>query len=389
MLAVQASVRRLLLAGSALAPPRPAFYLRSSSFFETRRLYNHGAGTALSTSNQQVYTNPTYDAAFKWVLNFDNVRQAFFRSFIPGTNIQSSLWLDDSMNPVQHSQLLRKFLHDKSTSDIVKSLKSRSAYVVRDRADGNIYQDERATLFLHEMVTRFDSIKGSLPRPQYDGKMDFACLLSNGEYALVEMQVIPENHWDRRALAYVAAFYGNQLTKGGNWKDLRRVIGVNIVGGGIQNKIAWPETPNQFMRHYKFEDQLNGKGRFVDGIELFQYSIMNAPTVADQGMADWMTFLRNAHRMTEEDVLAQIKTPAVLEAFERAKISELPADVRAAYDAQNIEYDRYSQHTEEQIFNARMQVAEKMIQSGVTLNDIQAYTGLSSADIEGIIRKGC
>jgi uncharacterized protein YerC len=35
-----------------------------------------------------------------------------------------------------------------------------------------------------------------------------------------------------------------------------------------------------------------------------------------------------------------------------------------------------------------MQVAEKMIQSGVTLHDIQAYTGLSSADIEGIERKG-
>ncbi len=68
-----------------------------------------------------------------------------------------------------------------------------------------------------------------------------------------------------------------------------------------------------------------------------------------------------------------------------AKLSKLSADVHAAYEAQDIAYDGYSQHTEEQIFNARMeanlegevkgklQVAEKMIQSGVALNNIQAY----------------
>ena len=150
---------------------------------------------------------------------------------------------------------------------------------MRDPVDGNgpCVRDERATVFLNEIVRRFDSIKGSLPRPQYDGKMDFACVLSNGDYALVEMQVMRENHWDRRALAYVSSFYGNQLPKGGNWKDLQKVIGINILGGGIHNRVPWPDTPNHFMRHYKFEDQLNGKGRFIDGIELFQYSIVNPP----------------------------------------------------------------------------------------------------------------
>ena len=114
------------------------------------------------------------------------------------------------MNPVQHSQLLRRFLHDKGTTDTVKNLKSRAAYVVLDPVDGNgpCVRDERATVFLNEIARRLDSIKGSLPRPQYDGKMDFACVLSNGDYALVEMQVMRENHWAGVRLLMCLRFTG-------------------------------------------------------------------------------------------------------------------------------------------------------------------------------------
>ena len=65
---------------------------------------------------------------------------------------------------------------------------------------------------------------------------------------------------------------------------------------------------------------------------------------------------RNRGFGLEEDLSASIKTPAVLDAFEGAEINKLPADVRAAYEAQDSASDWYSQHTEEQFFNARMVV---------------------------------
>jgi hypothetical protein len=175
MPAVRACARPFLSEASTLAPPRPAFILCSSSLFGTRRLFSHGAGTAPLARDEQVYTIPTYDAAFKWILTLDNVRQSFFRWLIPGSNIRSSQRLDDSMNPVQHSQLLRRFLHDKGTTDTVKNLKSRAAYVVFDPVDGNgpCVRDERAIVFLNQIARCLDSIKVALPRPQYDGKMHF------------------------------------------------------------------------------------------------------------------------------------------------------------------------------------------------------------------------
>jgi predicted transposase/invertase (TIGR01784 family) len=336
-----------------------------------------------------VYTIPTYDAAFKWVLSSNEVRPSFFRAFIPDMAIQSSERIDEHMNPLQNLQLLRHFLHDKGTSNTVKSLSSSGAYVVRGRAGQkrSHTKDDSATTFLYEIVGWFEEIRDAFPQPRYDGKMDFACQLSSGEYALVEMQVIPEDYWDRRALAYVAAFYGNQLNKGGQWKHIRKVIGVNILGGGKENKVAWSDFPGQHMRHYKLEDQLNDKGRFIDGIELIQYSIMHAPATVDRERNDWITFFKRAHEMTEDEVQAQITTPAVLIAFELSKFSKLPAEVRASYEAEDREYDRYSQHTTEQISkgekSAKIEVARNMIKRGRPLNEILEDTGLSPEDLKG------
>jgi hypothetical protein len=78
-------------------------------------------GTVLSAPKTQVFTIPTFDSAFKWILSFDEVRPSFFKSFIPGLIIQSSERLDDHMNPLRKSQLLRNFLNDEGTSRIIKN----------------------------------------------------------------------------------------------------------------------------------------------------------------------------------------------------------------------------------------------------------------------------
>ena len=346
--------------------------------------------TVLSAAKKQVYATPTFDAAFKWVLSSNQVRPSFFRSFISNMVIQSSKRLDDRKNSLQNLQLLRHFLHDKGTSHTLKKLSSSGAYVVRNhgRKKGSPTKDNSTTACLSEIVGRFEEIRDPFPQHRFDGTMDFACQLNTGEYALVEIQVFPADYWDRRALAYVAAFYGNQLNKRGKWNHIRKVIGLNIGGGGQGNKITWSDSPGQ----YKVEDQLNGKGRVIDGIELIQYSIKDAPTVDDQEKNDWITFFEWAQHMTEEDVEAQIKTPAVLQAFELAKFSKLPAEVRASYEAEASQFDRYSQHTSQLIRIAyetaqkseKIEMARILLDTNLTVDQIEKATGLSSEDIKGI-----
>lgn len=101
--------------------------------------------------------------------------------------------------------------------------------------------------------------------------MDCVCLLENEQYAHVELQVIPQNYWDSRALAYASSVYSRQLGSGESWSRLGRVISINILGGG-RNGIRHWVGENDFMRHYHFRDEA---GHTIDGIEVIQYSIFN------------------------------------------------------------------------------------------------------------------
>ena len=53
--------------------------------------------------------------------------------------------------------------------------------------------------------------------------------------------------------------------------------------------------------------------------------------------------------MTEEDVKKQIKTPAVLQAFELAKKQNTPANIKDSYKADELKYGRFSIHIQEVI----------------------------------------
>ena len=68
--------------------------------------------------------------------------------------------------------------------------------------------------------------------------------------------------------------------------------------------------------------------------------------------------------MTEEDVRKNITTPAVLEAFERAKLSDLPDRVREMYEMEDDQYKHYSKHTQEQIKKGKTEGIEQGIEIG-------------------------
>ena len=329
---------------------------RSSSPAQVR------ASVGSAASGGQLYGIATHDALFKYVLSDNDIRPSFLHAFIPGLTITTSSRLDDHLNPLQDLQHLREFIHQKKTAKTVGKMSSGAWFVScpdkSGRSRARFPKNENATKFLREVVVHFEDMKKAFPKAQYNGTMDFVCKLDNGEYALVEMQVFPKDGWDKRALAYVSAFYGNQLRKGSDWHDIRKVVGINILGGGTREQVHWKDTPGQYMRHYKFQEQLHKKSveRFIDGIELIQYSVMNAPDtlpLSDQEKQDWIAFFKRGACMNEEQVKSEIHTEAVLKAFERATLSKLPKHVKEDYDAENLLYTQVSQFTAERVAEGR------------------------------------
>jgi len=111
-----------------------------------------------------------------------------------------------------------------------------------------------------------------------------------------------------------------------------------------------------------------------------------------QEKKDWITFLTKAHEMTEEEVAAQIKTPEVLQAFEMAKFSNFPRELRASYEAEarerndTAELIRLACETtgKSAKISAKIEVARKLLAMNLTVDQIEKATGLSSEDIKSI-----
>jgi hypothetical protein len=115
-------------------------------------------------------------------------------------------------------------------------------------------------------------------------------------------------------------------------------------------------------------------------MELVQCSIMNAPD--------------DALRVSEKQ--DWITTPGVLQAFEGARLGNLPGEVRERYVAEDLEFDRYSDHTNELVREAvreavreserkiASEIARKMLVRGRPLEEIAEDSGLTKEEVEAM-----
>jgi predicted transposase/invertase (TIGR01784 family) len=93
--------------------------------------------------------------------------------------------------------------------------------------------------------------------------------------------------------------------------------------------------------------------------------------------------------MTEEQVKQQIQTPGVLRAFERAKLSAIPREIKESYETQEQQYAVYSQHTQALIEKGKVEgkaegkaeIAQSMIQKGYTLEQVAELTGFTEEEL--------
>jgi hypothetical protein len=164
------------------------------------------------------------------------------------------------------------------------------------------------------------------------------------------------------------------------WKDIKRVIGINIHGS--------EKSASECMRHYKMHEQLHHSSHCIDGIEIIQYSLMHTPqSLKDKEKNDWFTFFKKASCMTEKDVQKKISTPAVLEAFERVKLSTLPDHVREMYAKQEAQYAQYSIHTQEVVEKGIAELrTQELIEKGIAegIADLRTQELIEKGIAEGI-----
>lgn len=288
-------------------------------------------------------------------------------AFIPDSSIEWSAPLDDQMNPLIKYQNIRKFFSD------FKDTAAKNYDKVTVQVDGReCVQLQKMLRSLHE---NFADMAEAFPAEEKRGIMDTVCKLADGSYAHVELQVIPQVHFDDRALAYASNIYSKQLRRGNEWSQLKRVISINLLGGGRDAIRHWVDE-NDFMRHYSFRDEASR--HTMRGIEVIQYSILNPiPSIASDELKEWVMFLNDAPKMTEDQVKAKVKSTGVLHTFARAKLEKLPSEQKLLYDREHQHFERYSEYTESLVERERKDVVAR-ITSCFGISQAKVQQALSS-----------
>jgi predicted transposase/invertase (TIGR01784 family) len=297
---------------------------------------------------RQLFGVPTFDSSFKYIMSDSVVRLEFVKVFGKLPNVKNVTLLDVAMNPIKELTDVRKFLNSEKNLKFVRKVQSNDSAtfsVTRETIGGNAAVISDGNEFLHGLSKVFGDIKDHFPLRERDSQLDLICELDNGQFVLIEVQVQSQDHWDSRALAYAAGFYGNQLKRGGRWEDMKQVIAINILGKGVRESDPWKDCPHEVVRHYVFTDTANGPDaqHTIKDLQLIQYCVPHLHEKKDdETFLEWARFLQRANEFTEAEVRA-MKSEAVRQAFEKARVRNMPLSVQQAYLHDVAEFGGYLQ----------------------------------------------
>ena len=139
--------------------------------------------------------------------------------------------------------------------------------------------------------------------------VDVLCKDENGKQIIIEMQVSPQEGFEKRAQYYAAKAYSGQLNKGkekgGRYIDLKAVIFIAIVDNIIfKDKIF-----------YKSDHVILDKESYAHDLQDFSFTFIELPkfkiTNIDQLtniVEKWCFFFKNADKTRETDLHKLIKS---------------------------------------------------------------------------------
>lgn len=354
---------------------------------------------AIREDYSQVYATPTYDATFKYLMADRDICISFLRAFIPDENITSLEFLDEHLSPFKLYQQARTFLNDTNSKKVVKKINDllEEREVKEDRFSisfTNAHTPEEQEVFgggefIKGLAQIYGDILKGYPQPYRNSQVDLLCQIDRSYYALVEVQVIPQDYWDKRALAYAANIYGRQLSEGQGWDKIKKVICINLLGGGADNT-RWSEITG--FRQLTFKDQHNTE--IEEGIEILQYPLFHDQIREESEVRkryseevkteyiEWIDFFEKASSKKEDEVEEEVTSIAVKKAYERIKASDLPVGVKEEYEQQEKElFAKYSRHTEYLKKQAEEKGKEEGIKEGIRQTVINMIKQGISSDI--------
>ena len=226
--------------------------------------------------------------------------------------------------------------------------------------------------------------------------LDVRCHDQTGAEYIVEMQVIPQEFFDKRVLYYAAKAHSQQLNSGQKYDLLKPVIFLGILN------FEFTKDPHYLSTHcihnIETKEHILQDFRFTFAeLPKFNKTESELQSVEDK----WLFFLKYAKKLTA--IPEVICEAAIREAFEI--INELNWDketlhiytMRGIYVQDEIHRVGYGYKKglvkgevkghRKGLKEGQLAAAHKMLADGMSLENVAKYTGLSLKKIEALLEK--
>jgi predicted transposase/invertase (TIGR01784 family) len=212
--------------------------------------------------------------------------------------------------------------------------------------------------------------------------VDVRCKDNKGRQFIVEMQMFWTENFKSRVVFNASKAYIKQLDKGKEYNSLQPVYALSLV-----NDIFEHDT-NQYYHHYKIVNIENTEKQ-LHGLEFVFVELPKFPlqSITEKKLKIlWLRFLTEITHGTSKVDESLLQNPEIKEALECLQES--------AFSLSEMEsYDRYwdSISSEKTLFHdaeirgkieGKIEIAKKMLQAGIAIEDISIYTDLPKTEIE-------
>lgn len=229
-------------------------------------------------------------------------------------------------------------------------------------------------------------LRRGIPREKM-GIVDVLAKINNNEYCNIEMQVINKKNLIKRMLFYWSKQYTKGIKQGEDYQELKRTIVILIADFEIE-EIKELEYHSEWkiieLKHRKYILTEDLEFHIIELPKMYKLS----KTEKNNKLIEWLYFLNNPESkevqeyMKSNENMKQAKEK--LDGLSDDKVVARLAELRekAILDEREAEYTGYFKGKEEGRKDREKEIAKKMKEMQIPLEQIEKATGLTKEEIE-------
>ena len=220
--------------------------------------------------------------------------------------------------------------------------------------------------------------------------LDVRCHDQTGAEYIVEMQVLPEEFFDKRVLYYAAKAYSQQLNKGEKYHKLKPVIFLGILNFNFTADPHYLST--HCIHNIETKEHVLQDFRFTfTELPKFNKTESELQTIEDK----WLFFLKYAKQLTA--IPEVIREAAIREAFEIVNSLNWDQETLDLYTKRNLQvqiesnrvrYGYQKGKTEGKVegkLESQYDIARNILKKGLPVETVVEYTGLSLNEVTALL----